>query len=285
MKNNNSNRLSFDEYKNTIDQLIVNKKINKFRLQENYFDICGNYWLIDKYIATDGVFNEGMTPNTLDTYSEAIKNNYAISIPVQMLDDENIVCFAHQNISKIIPSTSGYLKKLSLPEVKQLNLNEKEDKIPTLEEALNHIANKTPIIIEIINNGMVEKFEDKVITLLQNYINKYDCYENVAVMSINPLTLEYFYEHYPYITRILKSGLFTEKMYGSFKTRKLRKLKYFKMAHSDIVAYSAELLPCIAVEKNKPIATIAYNVTNQKQYIALAEHCDNIMFKNFNPSI
>ncbi|MGN0961089.1 MAG: hypothetical protein ACI4PF_02680 [Christensenellales bacterium] len=284
-KSNNTNRLSFDEYKNIIDELIKSKKIDKLKLQENYFDICNNYWIVDKYIATDGVIDETLTPNTFSAYAQTIENNYAISIPVQMLDDKNLVCFSHQNISKIIPSTSGYLKKLSLPEVKELNLNEQGEKIPTLDEALDFIANRTPIIIEIINDGMVEKFEDKVITAIQKYILKYDCYENVAVMSMNPYTLEYFFEHYPYITRILKSGSFKDKMYGSFKTRKLKKLKYYKITHSDFIAYSNELLPCSTVEKHKPVGIIAHSITNQNQYISIAEHCDNILFKNFKPTI
>lgn len=286
MKNNNTSRqLSFDEYKNKIDELISTKKIDKLKLQEDYFDICGNYWIVDKYIACGGSFNEELTPNTLETYNQAINEGYALAIPVRMLDDENIVCFAHQNISKVIPTTSGYLKKLTLPEVKELKLNDNGDKIPTLSEALDFIAGRTPVIIEIINDGMVEKFEDKVISILQKYITEYDCYENVAIMSINPHTLEYFFNHYPYVTRILKSGNFKDKMYGSFKTTKLKKLKFYKITHADFICYGNELLPSRVIKKHKPVGVIAHNVTNQNQYISVAEHCDNIIFKNFKPTI
>lgn len=286
MKNNQYNRtLNFEEFKQIIDNQIADKTIDKLKLQENYFDIYSNYWIVDKYISGHGALEEGMTPNTLSSFDNAIKNNYALCIPVQMLDDESIVCFSHQNLSKIIPNASGYLKTLNLSDLKQFNLNENGEKIPTLEEALEHIANRTQVIIEIINDGMVEKFEDKVISVLQKYTEKYNCYQNIAVMSINPYTLEYFYKNYPYITRILKSGAFKEKMYGSLKTRKLKKLKYYKITHADFIAYSCELLPCSTVEKHKPVGILAHNVTNQNQYISLAEHCDNIIFKNFKPSI
>ena len=252
MKNNNR-MYNFPEYKDVIDGLIENKSIAKLRLQDDYFEICGNYWIVDKNIASDGVFKEGLTPNTLDTYDQAIKNKYAITIPVQMLDDGNIVCFSHKNISKVVPTASGYLKTMTLSQVKEISLNENGETIPTLEEALNHIANRTPIIVEILNDGMVDKFETKVTTMLSKYIADFDCYNNVAVMSINPYTLEFFYNHYPYVTRILKSGDFTEKMYGSFKTKKLKKLKYHKITQADFIAYSYNLLPSIAVEKHKPV--------------------------------
>lgn len=285
MKNNNQQIIEFEEYKKIIDEKISSKKIDKLKLQEDYFDICGNYWIVDKYIASDGVFEDDMTPNTLSTYDKAIKNNYAIHIPVQMLDDESIVCFSHMNISKVIPTESGYLKTMKLKDVKALKLNKQEEQVPTLEEALEHIAGRTPIIIEIINDGMADKFENKVICQICKYINKYNCYNNVAIMSINPFTLEYAFNNFPYITRILKSGNFVEKMYGSIKSKKLKKLKYYKITHADFIAYSAELLPCYIANKFKPVGILAHTVVNQNQYMSIAEHCDNIIFKNFKPTI
>ena len=284
MKNNNEN-LDFIQFKTLIDDMITNKTIDKLKLQENYFEICKNYWIIDKYIATDGVFEEDMTPNTLTSYELAIKNNYALHIPVQMLDDGSVVCFAHKNLSKVVHGESCYIKTQSLKDVKKLALNDNKDTIPTLEEALETIGNRTPIIVEIINNGMVEKIESKVICLLCKYIQKYNCYNNVAVMSINPETLEYCFKNYPYITRILKSGYFKEKMYGSYKSKKLKKLKYYKITHADFISYSYDMLPCVAVEKHKPVGIIAHSVTSQNQYLSVAEHCDNIMFRNFKPTI
>ena len=68
-------------------------------------------------------------------------------------------------------------------------------------------------------------------------------------------------------------------------SKKLKKLKYYKITQADFIAYSYNLLPAVAVEKHKPVGTIAYTVTNQQQYLSTAEHCDNIIFKNFEPKI
>lgn len=279
------NKFNFEEYKNKINDLISSKQLKKFRLQDDYFDICNNFWIIDKYIASDGVFEDGMTPNTLSSYKACINADYAISIPIQMLDDESIVCFSHKNISKVLPTESGYLKTMSLEQVKALKLNDKKETIPTLEEALDCIEGKTPIVIEIINDGLVDKFENKVISLIKRYTDKYNCHNLVAVMSINPYTLEHFLDNYPYITRILKSGEFSEKMYGSIKSNKLKKLKLYKITLADFISYSHNMLPCIAVEKHKPVGVIAHGVTTQNEYISVAEHCDNIIFRNFKPTI
>ena len=277
--------LAFDEYKRIIDELIENKTLHKLKLQENYFDITNNYWIIDKYIAKNGQCTLESFPNTLSTYEEAIKNGYAICIPVQILDDDNIVCFSHKNISKVVPTTSGYLNKYSLEELKAISLNEKNEKVPTLEEALEFIADQTPVIIEIYNESMVGKIEDKVIDSIQKYIAKHNCYSRVAIMSINPYTLQYCCQQFPYVTRILKSGQFNEKMFGSIKTKKLKKLKLYKITNADFICYSAELLPSRICAKRKPRGLLAYNVYNQNQYIKVAPYCDNIIFSHFKPTI
>lgn len=277
--------LSFDEYKNIIDKLILENRIDKLKLQSNYFDITNNFWIVDKYIAKNGQFSSENFPNTLDTYKLAIDEGYAICIPVQMLDDGNIVCFSSKNLSKVLNTTSGYINNLSLHELKAISLNEKNEKIPTLEEALDFISNKTPIIIEIQNEGMIGKFEDKVLSCIQKYINTYNCFNRVAIMSVNPFTLQYCFEQYPYITRILKSGNLQEKTYGSISSKKLKKLKYYKITHADFICYSAELLPSRIITKYKPVGILAYNVCTQSQYLNVAPHCDNIIFCNFKPTI
>ena len=83
MKNNNR-MYSFPEYKDVIDGLIENKSIAKLRLQEDYFEVCGNYWIVDKNIASDGVCKEGLTPNTLETYEE---KSASISLIVTVSDN------------------------------------------------------------------------------------------------------------------------------------------------------------------------------------------------------
>ena len=132
---------------------------------------------------------------------------------------------------------------------------------------------------------MVGKFEDKVLSSLQKYISKYNCYSQVAISSINPYTLQYCFNQFPYITRILKSGNFKEKMFGSIKTKTLKKLKLYKITHADFICYSAELLPSRYVTKHKPVGILASGVNNQNGYLAIAPHADNIIFTNFKPTI
>lgn len=276
---------TFDEYKNLIDTLVKNEQLGEFRLNSKYYEISRNSWIIDKYIARDGVVEEEYAPNTKSAYEYAIKNKFAISIPVRMIDDGSLVCFAHKSLNKVINTASGYTNNMSLAELKNLDLNADGEKILTLEEALNCICNRTPIIIDIKNDGMIGKIEDSIITIIDNYIKDNKAFGNVAVMSCNPYCLEYMLQNYPYVPRILKSGKYPYKMYGSIPTKKLTKLKLYKITAADFISYSHEDLPFRAIKKCKPAGVIAHTITNQNQYLKVAPHCDNIIFSGFKPYI
>lgn len=285
IEENSQKPQTLNEFKSFINNLISNKKYNKFKFSKDYFNYTNNQWLIEKYIAKFGKTDENSPENTLQSYENAIKSNYAITIPVQMLKDGNIVCFKDRLLSKLT-NTSGYICNYDLEELKKLCVNNTELKIPTLEESLDFIDNRTQIIVEIINIGSAGKFEDKIINLLDKYQEKYNTFNNVAIMSINPYTLEYVNQKAPYYTKILKSNDFKgEKYYGALKTKKLKKLKFYKITMAEFICLPHYLLPNKYAERKSVIGIIANNIYTQDDYINTLPYCDNIIFQGFIPKI
>ena len=82
-----------------------------------------------------------------------------------------------------------------------------------------------------------------------------------------------------------ENGKFEYKMYGSIPTKKLTKLKLYKITAADFICYSHEDLPYRAIRKHKPAGVIAHTVNTQNQYLKVAPHCDNIIFSGFKPYI
>ena len=265
--------------------LAKNDELKDVRLDEHYVeDVLKHNWLIDNYIAKYGYVTEDAPENTLKAYQNAIDLNYPILIGVQMIDDGEIVCYGYKTLSTITKE-SGYITKMSLNEIKEINLQDTEEKIPTLDEALEFIAGRVPVIIDIFNDGNVGKFEQKVADSLEKYIDKFNLFDSVAVMSLNPYSLEWFLTQAPWFPRILRSGKFKVKMFGSIKARHLTKLKFYKQALPDYICYNAKDLPCKHIKKVKPVGVIAFNVKSQNEYMDIAKYCDNIIFDGFQPSI
>lgn len=275
----------YDDRKTKFKRLYKNNELSKLRLKNDYVDnVLQHAWLIDNYIAKFGFVEEDAPENTIKAYKNAIKKGYPILIQVQMLDDGEIVCFNGKVLSTTTKA-SGYISKLTLDELKEIKICDTNETIPTLEEALNVIAGKVPVVIDINNDGTVGKFEQKVSDILDDYIVKHNLFDSVAVMSLNPYTLEWFLAQAPWFPRILRSGKFKVKMYGSIKAKQLTKLKLFKIALPDFICYNAKDLPNRYVKHVKPVCVIAYNVKNQQEYMEVAKHCDNIIFTGFEPCI
>lgn len=265
--------------------LTKNGELEDVRLEENYMEeVLKHNWIIDSYIAKFGYVTDDAPENTLASYKNAIDRNYPILISVQMIDDGEIVCFSHKTLASVTKE-SGYITKMSLSDIKELNIDNTTEKIPTLDEALDFIAGRVPVIIEIHNDGNVGKFEQKIADTLEKYIDKYNLFDSVAIMSLNPYSLEWFLSQAPWFPRILRSGKFKVKMFGSIKTKKLTKLKLYKIALPDYVCYNAKDLPCKYIKKVKPVGVLAFNVKTQNEYMNVAKFCDNIIFDGFEPCI
>ena len=68
-----------------------------------------------------------------------------------------------------------------------------EYKIPTLEEALQVVGGKVPLLIELKNRGMAGQLERKLYQALLDYEGKY------AIQSFSPFSVRWFKRNAPHI--------------------------------------------------------------------------------------
>lgn len=281
---NNTKQSKYQEHKNAILKLQHEGKLKDLRFCEEYADIMKHQWLLDDYIAKFGWSDESVYENTLPAYAKAIKSKYPILIPVQMLDDGNYICFADQTLARVA-KVSGYVTKMKLDEVKEHKIKDTDCTIPTLNETLELIKGKVPVIIDIYNESNVGKVEEGLLSIIEDYIEKNNLTDSVAIMSTNPYSLQWFYQNAPWLPRIIRSGIYKVKRYAGVKTKKLIKLKLCKVCNPDYIAYNSKDLPCKYIKKHRPVGVLAYNVKSQDEYQAVAKYCDNIIFDSFEPEI
>lgn len=277
---------SYEELKSLILSFADKGKLDILKFDDCYTSFMCNDWLLDKPINHYGLVSKDYPANSIPAYKEAVKHGFPILISVQMLDDGTCVCFKDKTLGKLTKE-DGYIANCTLENIKKLKLDKTDLCIPTLSEALDEIQGKTPIILEIFNENSVGKMEESILKIINEYIAKYNAWDSIAILSINPYTLEWFYENAPYFTRIIKSCSFaTLSKYADIKTKALRKLKFAnKVAHADFIAYNAKDLPCKYIKKRKPYGVLAYNVTSQELYERVLPHIDNVIFLGFVPEI
>ncbi len=235
-------------------------------------------WLVNTYICKNGLTSEAYPENTLGSFAEAVKNNYATMITVQMISDETIICFSDMNLARLTKQ-NGYTVNLTKTNLPDMKIAGTDYCIPTLEEALKVVNGKVPVLINILNENGITKLGPAIMKILSKYKGEF------AVMSNNPLTVQWFRDNAPNVTRGIKSCHFKAKNLGAFRTSKLKKLKYNKICDPHFIAYNAPHLPNRYVKKYKELPLLAWGVTTMERYMQLAPHCDNIIFSGFAPKI
>lgn len=112
--------------------------------------------------------------NTLRSFQKAIELGVdAIELDVRITKDQQIVIIHDADVKKTTNS-EGLVSSLTLKEIKSLS-TDKNEKIPTFEEALDFINQKAKILVEIKETGL----EEQVLEL----IHKKGLENNVVIVS------------------------------------------------------------------------------------------------------
>lgn len=147
--------------------------------------------------------------NTLASFQLAIQNQLAIELDLHYTKDHRLVIFHDNNTfrltqisQKIKHSTLADIQKLQLlsPSQKSKNPFSKKytSQIPTLESALQLIAGKTPLLIELKSefNVNYRRFCQQTADLLQKYQEQ--CQNApVAIKSFDPRIVNWFLRYSP----------------------------------------------------------------------------------------
>lgn len=236
-------------------------------------------WLVETPVAHRGLHDKKAPENSLAAFKNAIEKGYNIELDVQMLSDGTVVVFHDEALSRMT-GNDGYLKFLTKEDLKMLTLKGSKETIPTLEDVLEFVAGRTPIIIEIKNTSKVGELEQKVIDLLKNYKGEY------AVCAFNPFVLSYFKEHAPKILRGQLSGKFKGVKLGFMKKLALRAMWMTKKQNlADFIMYEASALPCLYVRRFRNLPLLAWTVKSQQEYLRVVKYSDNVIFEGFEPKI
>ncbi len=235
-------------------------------------------WLVEKYVAHRGLHDEQSAENSLSAFEKAIQRGYVVELDVQQIADGTVVVFHDSSLSRIT-GQDGYIKYLIKEDLSSCYLSGTKETIPTLEEALEFINGRAPIIIEIKNTSKIDTLEAATLEILKNYNGEF------AIMSFNPYVLKWFKDNAPKIIRGQLSSLFKNERLAFVKRMVLKKMLLNKVSEPNFIAYDAAALPNRYVRKYNNLPLLAWTIRSQEEYMHIVKYCDNIIFENFIPKI
>ena len=237
-------------------------------------------WIIEIPIAHRGLDNGSIPENSMAAFRNAIEKGYTIELDVQFTKDKELIVFHDDDLSRLT-NDNRKVKDVNYQELKNLKLENTDEKIPTLKEVVEMVDNQVPLIIEIKDGEDTIGLSEKTYNIMKNYKGRY------AIQSFNPFILEWFKNNASEVIRGQLSGTFREdaeslKFYEKLVLKNL--LLNFK-SKPNFIAYELDGVNNLSVKllkgRNYPI--ISWTIENEEDMKKAYESTDNIIFDNILP--
>lgn len=213
-------------------------------------------FLKSSLIVNRGIYNNQITfENTLESFNNAITNNYAILFSVNITEDDVLIVYHDDNLTRLM-NLKDKINSIKYSELNYLCPYH----VPTIEEALNTIAGKVPIIINMRVTGKKHFPEKELAKLLDKYNGKF------AVLSRNAKIIRWFNKNRP------------NYIIGEILTRSYNFSLSNCLIETDFKSINVEYYNLYKIKKIKESSlVIGYLIDNQEKYLVYKEVFDNLV--------
>lgn len=231
-------------------------------------------WLLNSPIAHRGLWGNGIIENTISAYQNAIEHGYPIEIDLHGTTDGQIVVF-HDDDTFRLTGKEGFIYNKNLGQIKELNLQNSNEKISTLTEVLSFVNGRIPLLIEFKNQPDLS-YVEKAVELLKDYSGEF------AVQSFNPLILLKIKRLAPnFPLGVLTTKKF-DKNTGFIKRLVVGHMLLNHKVKPDFISYDKEILFSKKVKKFNGIK-LAWTITSKEEFLKAIKVSDNVIFEHFTP--
>ncbi|MET3659858.1 glycerophosphodiester phosphodiesterase [Aquamicrobium ahrensii] len=233
-------------------------------------------WLTARPIAHRGLhdLNNRRWENTLSAFSAAVDRGYAIECDVHLTADGVPVVF-HDHDLKRLTGEDGFIWQRTAAEMAALKVGGTQDHPPTLDEMLELVGGKAPLVIELKgtpgrDGGLVEAVGQR----LKSYGGE------AAIMSFDHWLIRDFSHHAPGVP----GGLTACGRRGQDIEA------HFTMLAHDIsfVSYAAGDLPnrfVSFVREKLGMPVITWTIRDQPAVDLTFKYADQMTFEGFEPAL
>ena len=227
-----------------------------------------------------GLWNARVPENSLAAFRAAVENGYGIELDVQLTGDHQLAVIHDHDLFRMC-SEHVNLHDISLQEAKSYHLRETAETIPSLEEALQVISGRTPVIVEIKSCRGIRILCEKTAQVLDHYDGLF------CVESFNPVAVAWFRKHRPAWFRgqlafSPRGGKYPKKVSYLFLASLIQNV----IGRPDFIAYDTDTeknLPWMLVRHLFHPWTAGWTISSQEEYERCRTCYDLLIFEHFLP--
>lgn len=220
--------------------------------------------------------------NSLAAFQLAVDNDYGIELDVQLSKDLVPVVF-HDASLKRVCGIDKKVRDMDYKELRELNLYDSNEKIPHLQELLDLVDDRVPLIVEL----KVYRNEDIDCPIIAGYL---DSYKGLyCIESFNPISVLWYKKNRP---QIVRGQLASKNIHGNKMLKEkilnftLRNLMYNFLTKPDFIAYNQNISHLVSYNicraLYKPL-TVAYTIKSQYVLNDKRDKFDLFIFEDFYP--
>lgn len=148
---------------------------------------------------------ERMIPeNSMAAFQAAVDHNYGIELDVHLTKDHKLVVFHDHTLNRMC-NRSGIIEQMTVDELKQCRLLGTNESIPLLQDVLDLVDGRVPILIELKLRKNAFLISKKTYDVLKLYHGVY------LIQSFHTLSLLWYRLYAPHILRGQLSSRLTKK--------------------------------------------------------------------------
>lgn len=238
-------------------------------------------WLKIENIAHRGLYSkdQSIPENSILSFKKALEHNYAIECDINVLGDGTVVVFHDKDLKRIC-NIDKKLSELNVNDLKTLTLFETTEKIPLLEDLLQLVDGKKPLLIELKPHGDWKLLVENTVEILKDYKHPY------ALFSFNPKIVKWLKKNSPHIIRGQITSFFEDDPKMNFIAKYLMKSLFLtKFSKPDFISYDIRNLPNKYLDKayKKGLVCISYTARTLEELKMVRSHYHNSVFEYFKP--
>ena len=224
-----------------------------------------------------GVFdNESIPENSLASFRGALQLGVGMEFDIHRTADGKVVVFHDATLTRMCGDPRR-ITEMTLKELRQLSLLGTDEKIPTLEEVLELVGDRVPLVVELKGENSDTSLCDAAVPILESYGGRY------CIESFNPLLVARYGKLAPHVMR----GVLVTKYKRDGEDRGalgvvLQNLLLNFLARPDFIAARhlyGRYFP-IWLCRKLGAATVAWTIRTRKEYDACREDFDGYIVEN-----
>jgi glycerophosphoryl diester phosphodiesterase len=235
-------------------------------------------WITDWPVAHRGLHDGAIPENSVGAFNAAVDAGYGIELDVHLSRDGRIVVF-HDDNAKRLTGRDLKITSASFAELSALRLADTEYRISAIEEVLELVAGRVPLLIEVKTGSRVDRLGPLLGRLLADYSGP------VAVQSFDPRVVVWLRKHLPEVPRGQISGALREV--PGTRRALLRTMALNAVSRPDFLAFEIGAMPDRFVafwRRTLKVPLLLWTVRTEEELAAAHRYGANVIFEDIRPS-